>query len=62
MFQEIRKEIYSSVINMCFIQMSATKGIKLVGEAAIAAIYKEYKQFMDLEVLGVINPDKLTAE
>ena len=43
-------------------QMSAKRGIKLFGERAVAAIYKEYKQLNDLEVFKGVDPDTLTFE
>ena len=42
--------------------MTATKGIKVLGPAAIAAIFKEYKQLMDLGVLGALDADAITLE
>ena len=42
--------------------MTAKKGIKLLGEVAVAAMFKEYKQLDDLEVLGILDPDLLTPE
>ena len=42
--------------------MTAKRGIKLYGEKAIAAMFKEYKQLDDLEVLGRIDPDSLTED
>ena len=42
--------------------MSAGKGIKLHGAKAVAAMFKEYKQLDDLEVLGSLNPDLLTPD
>ena len=42
--------------------MTANKGIKLLGEVAVAAMFKEYKQLDDLDVLGILDPDLLTPE
>ena len=42
--------------------MTANKGIQLLGEVAVAAMFKEYKQLDDLEVLGILDPDLLTPE
>jgi len=36
--------------------MPASKGIKLYGAKAVAAMFKEYKQLEDFKVLGRINP------
>ena len=52
--------MYSKAVNVLFNQMTAAKGIKLFGETAVAAIFKEYKQLHDLEVMGRIDPDTLT--
>ena len=46
----------------CFTQMTANKGIKLLGEIRVAAMFKEYKQLDDLDVLGILDPDLLTSE
>ena len=42
--------------------MTANKGIKLLGEVAVAAMFKEYKQLDDLDMLGILDPDLLTPE
>ena len=39
--------------------MTASKGIKLYGAKAVAAMFKEYKQPDDLKVLGRLNPELL---
>jgi len=39
--------------------MPASKGIKLYGAKAIAAMFKEYKQLEDFKVLGRINLESL---
>lgn len=36
-------DIRASTFNIIFTQMTADKGIELLGEQALAAIYKEYK-------------------
>ena len=51
-FQRQRKRLFSRTMGICFSQMSAKQGIKLYGEKAIAAIFKEYEQLDDLIVLG----------
>ena len=43
-------------------QMSTKRGIKLFGECAVAAIYKEYKQLNDLKVFKGVDPDTLELE
>lgn len=55
---DIRKHTF----NVIFTQMTADKGIKEFGEVAVAAIFKEYKQMQELNVLGSLDPDKLTPE
>ena len=42
--------------------MTANKGMKLFREKAVAAIFKEYKQMNDMQVLEVLNPDVLTND
>ena len=42
--------------------MTAKKGIKIHGAKAVAAMFKEYKQLDDLDVLGRLNPDSLTCD
>ena len=42
--------------------MTANKRISQYGERAIAAIFKEYKQMQDMDVLGALNPDELTND
>ena len=40
-------DAYTTALNVMFVQMSAHKGIKLFGEKAIAAMFKELKQLND---------------
>ena len=42
--------------------MTARKGIRLYGEAAITAIFNEYKQLKDLEAFGEINDEDLAPK
>jgi hypothetical protein len=61
-FERIKNGIYSTSVGICFNQMTASKGIKLFGERAVAAMFKEYKQLDDLTVLGRLTPESLTPE
>ena len=56
-YEQQKRNLLQRTIGVCFNQMTAKRGIKLYGEKAIAAIFKEYKQLKDLEVLGRICPD-----
>ena len=58
----MKNDIFGNMLKVCFTQMTASKGIKLDGEKAIAAMFKEYRQLDDLTVLGRLDPDKLTPE
>ena len=42
----------STAVNVLFNQMTATKGLKMFGERAVAAMFKEYKQLDDMQVFG----------
>ena len=61
-FEKVKAGLYSTAVGICFNQMSASKGIKLYGAQAIAAMFKEYKQLEDFKVLGRINPDSLSHD
>ena len=61
-FEQVKYGFYTTAVGICFNQMTATKGIKLHGEKAIAAMFKEYNQLQDMKVLGRINPDALSQE
>ena len=56
------RNLFRRTVGICFNQMNARRGIRLYGERAIAAMFKEYKQLDDLEVLARIDPDSLTEE
>ena len=66
------RRMYSTAVNVVFSQMdevnvllnqmTATKGLKMFGERAVAAMFKEYKQLDDMGVLGRIDPDSLSSE
>ena len=45
-------ETYSKAVHVMFTQMSTQKGMKLFGEKAVAAIFKELKQLSDSVVPG----------
>ncbi len=61
-FKNIRRELYSKTVGTSFTQMTAKRGIKMLGEAAIAALFKEYQQLKDLKALGRIDPDLLSED
>ena len=44
------RSLNSIAVNILFTQMNAEKGFDLVGERAIAAIFKEYSQMKDMKV------------
>ena len=39
--------------------MTATKGIKVFGQRAVSALFKEYKQFYDMDVFERVKVDNL---
>ena len=47
------RELACMAVNVMFNQMTATKGIKMFGERAVAAMIKKYHQLNDMKV--VIN-------
>ena len=57
-----QKELYIHAVNVIFNQMHASKGIKLFKEEAVAAMFKEYKQLNDMEVVIRVAYEKLTDE
>ena len=61
-FESIKADIHQSSVKACFTQMNASKGIKLLGERAVAAIFKEYKQLNDLVTIGRVDINTLTHE
>ena len=61
-FEQVKHGFYTTAVGICFNQMTAAKGIKLHGEKAITAMFKEYNQLQDMKVLGRINPDTLNQE
>ena len=61
-FEQVKTGLYSTAVGLCFNQMTASKGIKLYGAKAVAAMFKEYKQLDDLKVLGRLNPESLQPE
>jgi hypothetical protein len=54
-------DCYRIAVDVMFAQMTANKGIKLFGEKAVAAIFKEYNQLNDMMVFGRIDPDELAS-
>ena len=63
---DVETSIKASV-NVMFTQMQATRGFKLFGERAVAAMIKELKELEEASMPGnkivtAINPDTLSAE
>ena len=56
------RQLYLKAVDYMFNQMTATQGIKIFQERAVAALIKEYKQLNDLAVLGVVDYGSLTKE
>ena len=40
-FEQVKERLYSTAVRLCFNQMTASKGIKLYGPKAVAAMFKE---------------------
>ena len=59
---ETLADCYSEVVNVCFTQMTADKGIKTYGKRAVDAIFKEFAQLNDLSVFGALDAKSLTRE
>jgi hypothetical protein len=45
--EDIARTLFKTAVDICFTQMSASKGIKEYGEQAIAAMIKELRQLVD---------------
>jgi hypothetical protein len=56
------KEHFPTIVETCFTQMSAKKGIRTYGERAVAAMLKEYKQLHDMAVFGPQPHNSLTNQ
>mmetsp|Transcript_26947 Transcript_26947/g.39879 ORF Transcript_26947/g.39879 Transcript_26947/m.39879 type:complete len:200 (-) Transcript_26947:1357-1956(-) len=64
---DIVNDVMRSTVNVTFTQMSAKKGMKLLGESAVAAMFKELKQLDQgpmpgKPVVQPVNVDELSAE
>jgi hypothetical protein len=55
-------DCYRIAVNVMFTQMTATNGMKIFGEKAVTAMFKEYNQLNDMMVFGRIDPDELTVQ
>jgi hypothetical protein len=58
--KEELKETFPQVVNVCFTQMSANKGIKAYGKKAVATMLKEYKQLHEMAVFAPQNHNDMT--
>ena len=45
-----------------FIQMSASKGLKMFGGKAVAALCREYKQYHDMDVFDRVKIDDISPD
>ena len=57
-----QKGLYATAVNVIFNQIHASEGIKRFKEKAVAAMFKEYKQLDDMQVVVRVAYDKLTDE
>jgi len=57
-----KQKLYETTVNICFNQMTASKGIKKFGKEAVAAMFAEYKQLNNKNVFGRFNKRKLTKD
>ena len=57
-----KQKLYETSVNVCFNQMTATKGIKAFGKEAVAATFAEYKQIDDKNVFGRFGKRNLTKD
>ena len=54
-------DTYQFIVAMCFTQMSAAKGIKMYGQAAVDALLKEFSQLNDLKCFKSICASTLSS-
>ena len=52
---------FQEIVKLVFTQISAYKALKLFGEEAIAALFKEYTQLHHKKVFEPINHSDLTV-
>ena len=57
-----KQKLYEKSVNVCFNQMTATKGIKTFGKEAVDAMFAEYKKLNDKNVFGRFDKRNLTKD
>ena len=50
---------FKKIVDLIFAQMTATKGIKVFGQRAVSTLFKECKQFYDIDVFERVKVDDL---
>ena len=53
---------FKQLVDFMFVQMSASKGLKMFGERAVAALFREYKQFHDMDVFDRVKIDDMSPD
>ena len=57
MDDNLLREYYNKVVNICMAQLTAKKGIETYGKRAVNTIFKEFAQLHDLRVFGPLDLD-----
>ena len=52
--------IHKLSVDVAFTHMTAKKGTKKHGQKSVAAMYKEYTQLEDMNLMGELDPYNLT--
>ena len=65
--QSVKKGLMHRAMHVLLTQMTASKGIELFSERAVAALIKEFKQLVDgamegKPVIAPIDPSQITPE
>ena len=53
---------FKQIINFMFVRMFVSKGLKILGKRAVAALFREYKQFHDIDVYDIVQIDDISPD
>ena len=60
--KEENSNIFKQIVDFMFVQMSASKGLKIFEERVVATLFREYKYFHDMDVFNRVKIDDMSSD
>ena len=53
---------FKQIINFMFVRMFVSKGLKILEKRAVTALFRECKQFYDIDVYDIVQIDDISPD